>query len=285
MAFALQTINVVLLIAGGLCCVGVLVWWVRTGRWRNPLLGVIIPRGGPTIVGLGAVVLGYVALLKIAVSLVAGGRPAEASVAPGSQAWHQATLAEQAAGVLVALLMIALLAHARRGEPSGPRLGLWACILGSVLALFVLLPLTALQSEMGRLVWRWFHPEAAPPLHAVLQAVGHSAWGRWGTVQLAVGAVVIAPLSEELFFRGLLLQAACYHLRHAWAAVAVSAVAFGLVHAQPQDVLPLLTLGVVLGYLRLRCGMLWPCVLLHALFNTRTMIFVILAPELVQELQ
>ncbi len=43
---------------------------------------------------------------------------------------------------------------------------------------------------------------------------------------------------------------------------------------------PLVTMGVVLGYVRLRCGTLWPCVVMHALFNARTMAFALLAPEL-----
>jgi membrane protease YdiL (CAAX protease family) len=43
-------------------------------------------------------------------------------------------------------------------------------------------------------------------------------------------------------------------------------------------------MGVVLGYLRLRCGSLWPCIVLHALFNARTMIAALLAPELLDRL-
>ncbi len=101
--------------------------------------------------------------------------------------------------------------------------------------------------------------------------------------QILFGAAVVAPLTEELFFRGVLLQAVCYHVRHAWAAIGLSALAFGLAHAQPQDILPLISLGVILGWLRLRSGALWPCVLLHMLFNVRTLVFVLLAPELLTE--
>ena len=283
MTSTLQILNIALLTAGGLCGLGVLVWLARDGRWRDPLRRVTIPAGGPTIAGVGAAILVYIGLLPIAVSLVERVPSSEAAPAPGSAAWHRATLAEQAVGVLVALLMAVLLAQARRRQPSGFRAGPLAGLVGGVLGLLVLFPLAALQDDMGRILWRWIHPEAAPPLHAVLQALGHCEWGVWGTVQLVVGAVLIAPLTEELFFRGVLLQALCFHFRQAWLAVGVSAVVFGCVHAQPQAVLPLLTMGVVLGYLRLRCGALWPCILLHALFNARTMVFVILAPELLQE--
>jgi membrane protease YdiL (CAAX protease family) len=280
MASTLERINVGLLVAGGLCCAGVLVWLFHSGRWRNPLAGVPLPQGGPTIFSVVVVILVYFALAKIAI-LVAelGGSPATAAI-PGSTAWHRATLMEQGTALLVFGLMVVMLAQARRANPGRFSLGRATGVAAGIVGLLVLLPLTALQSEMGRIVWNWLHPETAPPVHAVLQALSQSQWGTWGTVQLVVGAVLIAPLTEELFFRGLLLQALCYHFRHGWLAVAVSAVTFGLVHAQPQDVLPLLTMGVVLGYLRLRCGVLWPCILLHALFNARTMAFVVLAPEL-----
>jgi len=87
---------------------------------------------------------------------------------------------------------------------------------------------------MGRILWRWLHPGAAPPLHSCCRHWATARGATGGTVQLVVGAVVIAPLTEELFFRGVLLQALCYHFRQAWLAVAVSAVVFGCVHAQPQ---------------------------------------------------
>jgi membrane protease YdiL (CAAX protease family) len=71
--------------------------------------------------------------------------------------------------------------------------------------------------------------------------------------------------------------------RRAWPAIVLSSLAFGAVHAQPQDVAPLVTMGVVLGFLRLRCNSLWPCIVLHMLFNARTMITAVLAPELLTE--
>jgi membrane protease YdiL (CAAX protease family) len=286
MIITLQVIDAALVIAGGLCCSGVIVWWVRTGRWRNPLAGAALPTGGPTLAGVGAIVLTYLALLALATNMVSLVQPASAALSapsPGSAAWHWALLVEQVVGLLVAVGMAVMLARARAAQPPGPRLGRAASLAAATVGWLVLLPLTSMQDEMGRVVWRWLYPQAPPPLHAVLLALGHSVWGVWGTVQLLVGAVLIAPLVEELFFRGLLLQALCYHFRGGWVAVAASAVAFGGVHAQPQDILPLVTMGAVLGYLRLRSGVLWPCILLHALFNARTMVVVILAPDLLPD--
>jgi membrane protease YdiL (CAAX protease family) len=88
---------------------------------------------------------------------------------------------------------------------------------------------------------------------------------------LALLAVVIAPVVEELFFRGLLLRS----LQRRWSApiaVAVSAVAFGLAHVvfdwNSRTALPaLVALGMVSGILAVRTGNLSRSILLHAGFN------------------
>ena len=289
MAFTLQVANVVLLVTGGFCGLGAAVWLVRSRAWRNPLASVELPRQGPTIAGAAAVLLTFFVLQFVALNALGG------DGTPGSVAWHRVALADSAISLLVSGLMLVLLNQARPPAPvvadaslAGltPRATATACsartsLLASLVALLVLFPITWALLELGQIVWQWLHPGAATPVHVVLQALRQSQWGVWGVVQLVVGAVVVAPLAEELFFRGVLLQAVCYHFPRAWVAAGVSAAAFGLVHSsQPQDVLPLATMGVVLGYLRLRTGRLWPCVLLHLLFNARTMGFVILAPEL-----
>ena len=81
-----------------------------------------------------------------------------------------------------------------------------------------------------------------------------------------VTAMVLAPLFEETLFRGVLLPA----LGRRWggtAGVLVSALVFGLAHLSLGELLPLVVLGVGLGWLRLRSGRLGPCVLMHALWN------------------
>ncbi|UHC17746.1 CPBP family intramembrane metalloprotease [Methylobacterium currus] len=86
------------------------------------------------------------------------------------------------------------------------------------------------------------------------------AWTLW--------LVVLAPLAEEMLFRGDLFGRLTRHLAPA-ATVAVATVVFVLCHAengllQPVSVLPL---GVALGLMRLWTGSLWPCIALHAASN------------------
>ncbi|MFO8237081.1 MAG: CPBP family glutamic-type intramembrane protease [Prochlorococcaceae cyanobacterium] len=81
-----------------------------------------------------------------------------------------------------------------------------------------------------------------------------------------VTAMVLAPLFEETLFRGVLLPA----LGNRWggtAGVLVSALVFGLAHLSLGELLPLVVLGVGLGWLRLRSGRLGPCVVMHGLWN------------------
>ena len=93
-----------------------------------------------------------------------------------------------------------------------------------------------------------------------------------GVVQALVGtmAIGLAPLFEELLYRGLLQTALVSVLpRRRWVVVLVASAMFALVHAMvPWHALPgLFVLGVVLGWLYERTGSLWPPIGVHAGFN------------------
>jgi hypothetical protein len=89
---------------------------------------------------------------------------------------------------------------------------------------------------------------------------------------LLVAAVVIAPIGEEVFFRGLMqtgLQAVIGHERR-WLSILPCAVFFGVVHigAVPGFMVPVLVLlGVVFGWVYERTGSLWCAIAVHAGFN------------------
>lgn len=97
-----------------------------------------------------------------------------------------------------------------------------------------------------------------------------------GLAVLAVLLVVGAPLVEELFFRGLLLRALDRRYGPRWA-VGVSAVAFGVTHFQPLQLLGLVVFGVVLGGLAQRRGRLGASLVAHAAFNATTVVFLVAA--------
>jgi membrane protease YdiL (CAAX protease family) len=101
-------------------------------------------------------------------------------------------------------------------------------------------------------------------------------------VLLVVFVAVGAPVVEELFFRGLLLRALQRRVPDG-AAVAVSAVLFGVAHV--QDLAPgallvvivsLVALGAVLATLAVRTGRLGPGMWTHAAFNASTLVALLL---------
>jgi membrane protease YdiL (CAAX protease family) len=81
---------------------------------------------------------------------------------------------------------------------------------------------------------------------------------------------VAAPLCEEAFFRGMLFRLLRRRLP-LWAAILLSAMAFGLAHASPSvsvALLPVFTyMGIVLAVVYARTGSLTSTVLLHGLNN------------------
>jgi membrane protease YdiL (CAAX protease family) len=83
---------------------------------------------------------------------------------------------------------------------------------------------------------------------------------------LAIAAATLAPLCEEIAFRGWLLTA--LRTRHrTGVAIALAGLAFALMHLDPVRFPALLGLGVLFGWLAWRAGSIWPSVLAHATNN------------------
>ena len=78
--------------------------------------------------------------------------------------------------------------------------------------------------------------------------------------------VVVAPVTEELFFRGIILRGLL--ARHGPVlAVGLSSLLFALVHLNPWQFISAFWLGVVLGWFYLRTGSINICILGHAVSN------------------
>jgi membrane protease YdiL (CAAX protease family) len=81
---------------------------------------------------------------------------------------------------------------------------------------------------------------------------------------------VVAPICEELLFRGFIFSA-LRNWRGPWPAALITGVLFGAVHglsAPAQDLLPLAFLGFVLCLIYQQTGSLYPCIVLHLLNNS-----------------
>ena len=87
-----------------------------------------------------------------------------------------------------------------------------------------------------------------------------------GLVLLALTACVVAPVYEEIVFRGFLFQGLASSWGGVWGGVA-SATLFGLSHLQLDIFVPLFALGAALVWIFSYTRTLWACIALHALFN------------------
>ncbi|HJS17532.1 MAG TPA: type II CAAX endopeptidase family protein [Anaerolineales bacterium] len=83
---------------------------------------------------------------------------------------------------------------------------------------------------------------------------------------LLVGAI-LAPLVEEIFFRGFLFQG--FRARYGWVrSILLSSGIFAIAHLDPVALIPTFILGNVLAYLYHRSNSIWPSVFLHVLVNS-----------------
>jgi len=121
-------------------------------------------------------------------------------------------------------------------------------VIGAILNVFL-----KAGEEQGLVPDRWDSSRAAPFVANFVVVAG------------------VAPVVEELVYRGLGFAA----VRGAFSstvAVVVTALAFGLAHGL-FVALPILTIfGLVLALLRLRTQSLYPCIILHGMFNGLAMI-------------
>ena len=86
--------------------------------------------------------------------------------------------------------------------------------------------------------------------------------GGWSVLMLAI----LAPVMEEVLFRGILLES----VREKYSsgrAIVVSALMFGVIHVIPQQVVNAFVIGLILGFIYVRTDSLWPVIIIHALNN------------------
>ncbi len=85
-------------------------------------------------------------------------------------------------------------------------------------------------------------------------------------VPLVIGAVVIAPVAEELMFRLVLYESIAGQAGQG-IAIGLTSLLFALSHLQPTHVMPLFVLAIVLQYARNRSRNIWLPISIHAFFN------------------
>ena len=119
----------------------------------------------------------------------------------------------------------------------------WCCVaaLGSII------PSVWLQEQM---------PELPNWLEQQFDMIMKDRWGYF-----AIG--ILAPVAEELVFRGAVLRALLSWSKNHWGMIALSALIFALVHGNPAQMPHAFLIGLLLGWMYWRTGSIIPGVAFH----------------------
>ena len=129
----------------------------------------------------------------------------------------------------------------------------WATLIWSaVTALGVVIPSVWLQEQMPAL------PDTAgETLQKIISTPG-------GYFVIAL----LAPVVEEVVFRGAILRKLLSGMRSKWGAICFTAALFALIHANPAQMPHAFLMGWLMGWLYMRTGSIVPGVVFHWANNT-----------------
>lgn len=91
-----------------------------------------------------------------------------------------------------------------------------------------------------------------------------------GSLPAIVATCLLAPVLEEMLFRGIILRSFLLQYPR-WAAIWSSALIFGVAHMNAYQFVVATLIGVLAGWLYERTRSLIPCIALHALYNIAAM--------------
>mgnify|MGYP000750589167 CR=1 FL=1 len=87
-----------------------------------------------------------------------------------------------------------------------------------------------------------------------------------GGVASFITLCLIAPVIEEMLFRGIFLRS-FLHQYSARQAIVFSSALFGIAHLNIYQGVPAFLVGLMIGWIYLRVRSLWPCIIAHMAFN------------------
>lgn len=136
-------------------------------------------------------------------------------------------------------------------------LAVWPVVLGAIVVTTV----------VGKLIAHWMgSPDFEMPQHEALRELTKQP-GVSLEILLIILAVVVAPVTEEMIFRGLFQTMIRSYLNRPWPAIVVTSVMFAMVHADLAHWPALFVLSMGLGYSYEKSGSLFRPIFMHAFFN------------------
>ena len=131
-------------------------------------------------------------------------------------------------------------------------------------------------AAMGAIIPSQFVQEQMPALpNIVEEEFDMILRDRWG--YFAVG--LLAPICEELVFRGAILRVLLQWTSRHWSAIAISALLFALIHFNPAQMPHAFVVGLLLGWLYYRTDSVVPGVVYHWVNNSIAYVIYNLYPD------
>ncbi|MBM4029246.1 MAG: CPBP family intramembrane metalloprotease [Planctomycetes bacterium] len=201
--------------------------------------------------------------------------------AGSAEPWRRAFLGQLAytvasLGVVALILILAKFEFARGLKGLGLRLKTIPKDLGyAFVTLLAVWPLVLAALTVTLLITRAISgPDYRIPPHEALKLITESPAVAL-KVLLAIVAVGIAPVIEELLFRGLFQTTIRSYLRRPWPAIVLTSLLFTSIHLDVSHWPALFVLSLGLGYAYEKSGSLWRPIFMHALFNGITVVTVL----------
>jgi len=120
---------------------------------------------------------------------------------------------------------------------------------------------SAITSDAANLVM-WL----LPPPEFVKELFSDVLGGRSSPLLSLFLLVIVAPVTEEVLFRGMLLRGMLQRYKP-WKAICVTSALFAFTHLNPWQFPVAMMLGMVFGWWFYRTRSLWPCLIGHAMNN------------------
>lgn len=148
----------------------------------------------------------------------------------------------------IAVMVVFLLAKWSEVSPNWIRKRPWVTLIWCVLAaLGAIIPSVWMQEHMPEL------PNIAEDAFDMIMK------DRWGYVSVGL----MAPLAEELVFRGAILRELLRWSSRPWVAIAISALFFAAAHMNPAQIPHAFLIGLLLGWMYYRTDSIIPGVAYH----------------------
>lgn len=95
---------------------------------------------------------------------------------------------------------------------------------------------------------------------------------QFGAISIVLAICFLAPIAEEILFRGILLKGLVDKVSPLWA-ILLTSMLFAAIHFSPNDTLTLFVVAIGYSILTLKARSIWPAILSHVINNSVTLYY------------